>query len=268
MSRLAENCLNRSELEQLVYDKLDECMKIAETKFARNFKMPSVMFDKRGTVAGTANSTTNTVNFNRVLLEENGADFVARTVPHELAHLIDHAVHNTHDRSRYGKRSVHGRTWKNIMRLFGAPESRCHSYDTENARTKTKNKFNYKCSCGAVLTLGPVRHRRHQERVARGGAGYSHSKSSCPVSGSSLVFEEALGQVTYKEAMAGKRAPAKRAKKSRACKAGSKMARAVEMFTSNPGIGRKMMIGMFMDDLNMSKAGATTYYYNVSKRAA
>ncbi|CAB5220597.1 hypothetical protein UFOVP245_1 [uncultured Caudovirales phage] len=45
----------------------------------------------------------------------------------------------------------------------------------------------------------------------------------------------------------------------------SKLERAIAIVKSNPSASRGDLIGMFMSQLSMSKAGATTYYYNASK---
>lgn len=48
----------------------------------------------------------------------------------------------------------------------------------------------------------------------------------------------------------------------------SKVQLAQKIYDSNPGMERKDLIGKFMSELNMSKAGATTYYYNLTKGQA
>ena len=45
----------------------------------------------------------------------------------------------------------------------------------------------------------------------------------------------------------------------------SKLERAIAIVKSNPSASRGDLIGMFISQLSMSKAGATTYYYNASK---
>jgi len=45
----------------------------------------------------------------------------------------------------------------------------------------------------------------------------------------------------------------------------TKQQRAVELLKSNSNLPRDKMIELFMNELNMSKAGATTYMYNAIK---
>lgn len=156
-------------IQDRVNAKLQECLEIAEQRFGRKFKFPKVRYDKRGTTAGTAHFRDWAVNFNAILLVENEDAFIARTVPHELAHLIDYKVHPENFRCGYGrKRSVHGPTWKRIMMMFGADPSRCHSYDVSKAKVKEKTKHQYECkTCKSIMTVGPVRHRKIQRGVAQ-----------------------------------------------------------------------------------------------------
>lgn len=45
----------------------------------------------------------------------------------------------------------------------------------------------------------------------------------------------------------------------------TKLDRAKSLRTSNPGASKDTLIGLFMSELSMSKAGATTYYYSSGK---
>lgn len=48
----------------------------------------------------------------------------------------------------------------------------------------------------------------------------------------------------------------------------SKIDQAKALVAANPQASRSDLIQMFMDQLSMSKAGATTYYYNATKGSA
>lgn len=159
--------------------KLLDCIKVAETHYRQTFKYPTVSYNLRGRTAGVAKCNRWEVDFNSVLLMENVDDFIERTVPHEMAHLVDYKLHpenfkSTVTRTRSGrirrtKRDIHGMTWKCIMMLFGASTDRCHTYDTTNAQVKKKTsaKHVWKCSCGVEMKLGPVRHNRMMSGNAR-----------------------------------------------------------------------------------------------------
>ncbi len=92
------------------------------------------------------------IRYNALLLNENADDFLKRTVPHEVAHVIARAYHSRNIRP-------HGTEWQSIMHFFGAEASRCHSYDTQRASTRKLQQFRYACSCSEHL-LSSIRHKR------------------------------------------------------------------------------------------------------------
>jgi len=49
-------------------------------------------------------------------------------------------------------------------------------------------------------------------------------------------------------------------------KKGAKQIAALEIYKANINEDKKVIIQMFMDELDMSKAGATTYFYNAKKQ--
>ncbi|KKM61213.1 hypothetical protein LCGC14_1534020 [marine sediment metagenome] len=244
-------------LQERVAEKIRECLDIAEQRFDRSFQTPEISYKLRGLVAGQANSRLWRIRINSILLQENTDDMLNSTVPHEVAHLIADKV--------YGHIRSHGAEWKSVMRLLGISPNRCHRYDTTNSRVKVnvKHKFCYKCNCRDMIIVGPVRHRKMQSR-------FSMNKNSgyrcCSCKGY-LVFVKPLGQVTYEQARDGK--TKRPTKKYHVLKKGSKMERALHIYKENQFLlSRITIICLFMTTLGMSKAGATTYYYNCQKRAA
>lgn len=164
----------------LVMNRIDECFAMAEQYFNTTFRKPRVRFDKRGTTAGTANSAKWELNFNMVLLNENVEHFVKQTVAHEVAHLVDHQVFDSHalrfdSRGRRKKRQPHGPNWKRVMMILGVPAKRCHNMDVSNARVARRKTetFDYHCSgCNKTLPMGKIRHNKQQS----GKASYSHCR--------------------------------------------------------------------------------------------
>ncbi len=164
----------------------------ASKYYGRKFRMPKIEFTKRGMTAGVACCTTNTVNYNPVLLMENVEDFIARTVPHEVAHLIDYQVNPHNHRTRLittrsgcirrAKRNVHGRDFQFIMtHVLGCDDAtRCHTYDVSSVM-RNKKRHEWKCDdCGATMHLGPKRHKnmRFNRRSYRPrGCSFDHSYS-------------------------------------------------------------------------------------------
>lgn len=147
------------ELKAEVMARLAHCRELAEAHFSRRFPHPRVRWDLKGAAAGQVRfprAGEPIVRFNLQLLEENGAAFIDRTVPHELAHVVT--------RSLFGDRArPHGREWQAVMALFGADASRCHDYDISRASTRRMQRFPYRCDCRRHLLT-----RIRKNRMAAG----------------------------------------------------------------------------------------------------
>jgi SprT protein len=188
------------QLQKKIASEVERYVNLARKQYKKEFIVPRIMYTLRGTCAGYAQGVSQ-VNFNSVLLMENQEDFLKSTVPHEVAHCIDSAMGGNQSfgitfrggRVRRARRSVHGESWKAIMRLFGAdPNGRTHNYDTSRAQVRVKRKYEYQCTkCGHTVTMSSVAHNR----IVR-GATYWHK--ACGRTGT-LVFVKALGQVTRQE---------------------------------------------------------------------
>lgn len=125
-----------------VYAKVQETLEKAKQIFGREFPMPKIHFDLQGRTAGSARASENLIRINPILLRENGDTFIARTVPHEVAHLITRQV--------YGMgRNVkpHGPEWRSVMVRLGLPPTRCHSYDVTNSAIRTRARHSVFCAC-------------------------------------------------------------------------------------------------------------------------
>ena len=92
------------------------------------------------------------IRYNKVLLTENPDDFLARTVPHEVAHLVVRNVFGADIQP-------HGAEWKSVMAFFGAEATRCHNYDVSRSSTRRLRRFTYYCSC-REHQLSTIRHNR------------------------------------------------------------------------------------------------------------
>ena len=116
---------------------------------------PQIRFDLRGRSAGQARIGSRgpwVVRYNPVLLAANAEDFLATTVPHEVAHLVAYARHGSRIRP-------HGPEWQAIMRHFGVAPERCHRYDVSAVRGRSLREFDYHCSCRGHR-LSSIRHHR------------------------------------------------------------------------------------------------------------
>lgn len=123
--------------EQL-HARVEACYQRAEAHFNRRFSRPEVNFRLRGQKAGVAHLDENLLRFNPTLYAQNHEDFLRQTVPHEVAHLIAHAL--------FGRRiRPHGSEWQSIMReVFALQPLRCHSYAIQR---RAVARFVYHCAC-------------------------------------------------------------------------------------------------------------------------
>ena len=116
---------------------------------------PDIRFDLRGKTAGQVRSEDGricVVRYNAVLLQRHPQEFLARTVPHETAHVVAFGF--------FGPCvQPHGNEWKAIMKLFGASPVRCHNYDVEGLETRHIRRFEYRCGC-RTHKLTSIRHNR------------------------------------------------------------------------------------------------------------
>lgn len=116
-----------------------------------------VRFDLRGTAAGQARALEPLrflIRYHPELLARQPGPFLARTVPHEVAHVVTFC--------RYGARvRPHGPEWRALMGFFGAEATRCHDFDLRDMPRRRLQRFPYHCACGAH-SLTSIRHRRIQ----------------------------------------------------------------------------------------------------------
>ncbi len=138
------------ELTAQVYQQVEELYLKAEARFARAFARPTIGFDLKGRSAGQAWLQQTALRFNRALLEAYPEDFVAQTVPHEVAHLLAHRLCGPGIRP-------HGREWQQLMtRLFAIPAKVRHDYSLP---ASSRYRFRYRCAC-RDQHLSATRHNR------------------------------------------------------------------------------------------------------------
>ncbi len=132
-------------------------LQLARQHFAIEFPEPKIVYQQRGTSAGTAWLQAWEIRLNPVLLLENQHTFIDEVVPHELAHLLVFR--------QFGQVSPHGREWRWMMgSVLQLPASRTHQFAVSSVQSKT---FPYQCVCQQhQLTV-----RRHN-RVLRGESEY------------------------------------------------------------------------------------------------
>lgn len=142
-----------SHLKDRVLQCLDDFLGVAEAKLQITIPKPTVCFNQRGKIAGSARLQVNQIRLNPTLLTDNPDRFCQEVIPHELAHLIVYQL--------YGRARPHGKEWKSVMEsVFKLPAQTRHDMDVSKVSGKT---FSYRCQCGPVV----LSVRRHN-KVLRG----------------------------------------------------------------------------------------------------
>ncbi|WP_428607421.1 SprT-like domain-containing protein [Sedimenticola sp.] len=141
----------RQEVEALTY----RLLATAGDHYHKDPDQVIIQFNLTGKAAGMAlfpHRSTPVIRYNTLLLIENQEDFLRRTVPHEVAHVVA--------RRFFGQKiKPHGAEWREVMQLFGAEASRCHNYDISRASRRRLKRFNYRCDC-RTHRLSSIRHKR------------------------------------------------------------------------------------------------------------
>lgn len=100
------------------------------------------------------------------------------------------------------------------------------------------------------------------EPATKAQAAWLNPKPKKPVP----VQEAKAAPVATPAPKVGKAKPAAGTPKAQPEAGGSKVDRAYALATQNPGHTKDQLVALFVEQLQMSPAGALTYYYNVQKR--
>ena len=132
----------------------------AQNVFKKTFELPKISYKDMGRTAGRAFCLSNEIHFSPTLFKENVETFLARTVPHEIAHLITYKLY-PHTMMGIYRRSPHGREWRFVMQQLGVKDiSRCHTYDVSSvSRSHTRTKWRYACLCKEHLVSSTIHNR-------------------------------------------------------------------------------------------------------------
>lgn len=142
-------------LQERVRERTRQLLAQAAAWLRASLPETSIRFDLRGRAAGQARFGTRgpiLIRYNPVLLKENPDDFLASTVPHEVAHVAAFIRHGAGIRP-------HGAEWTAIMRHLGAAPTRCHDYDVSGLKARRLRELDYHCAC-REHRLTSIRHRR------------------------------------------------------------------------------------------------------------
>lgn len=235
-------------VQQQVVSKVRQLVEKANMKFGISMAVPAVTFDLKGTTAGKAHIREHLVNFNLALLTNNIDDFLENTVGHEVAHLVTYKLHPSRV-IRIGLKRMrtikpHGIEWQMVMRELGMIPSRCHSYDTTEVKQQ-RTKYEYKCKCHRPLMVGAKIHNNIQSGL---------KNYHCKTCKADIVY-------------AGTRSPEHSVVRENTSipRTGSKKEQAEQIYLEVKGV-RSVAIQRYINELNMSPAGASTYFQNAKKK--
>lgn len=240
-----------------VVAKLQEGIAIANKRYNLALQMPHIDYKLTGATAGKAYLRKWSVSFNAILLMENIDAFIARTVPHELAHLITDMVYpHVHTRSFGTKSQPHGSHWQSVMRVLGVSDiTRCHSYDVSNSKRQvSRTSYVYACvGCNYKYTMGAKRHQRMQRDP---NAYWCRCRSA---KGTKLVYMHANNPVKTVSPTITVSTPKQTSGN------GSKLDSCRAIYAANTGLTRQQMIQLFVAKAGCTPAGASTYYNTCRK---
>jgi SprT protein len=157
-----------ADLRRQVGERVGELLERARARYPECVLPESIgigYFDNR-LAGGLAYTKRAVVEFNAVLLIENVAHYMSDIIPHEVAHVVAHAVYAQHRRI-----APHGAEWQYVMHsVFGVEPNRTHGMNTRNVRSRGARKFEYTCACegGAhVIRVSAAVHRRIESGASR-----------------------------------------------------------------------------------------------------
>lgn len=133
----------KQELVARVEDKIIEGMLLAQRRYNQSFDLPTVSFDLNGfKTAGLAQLQKWHIKINPRFLESYTKEVLARTVPHEIAHLITFKLFPN-------AKQFHGPEFRSVCRALGISESTYHSMKLPEygAIIKQKRPYIYSCGC-------------------------------------------------------------------------------------------------------------------------
>lgn len=113
------------------------------------YRLPTMIFDLKGTTAGQANFRRWIIRINQEALDKYPQETRA-IIRHEACHLYAAKNFGEHIRS-------HGREWKRTMEMANQVPDRCHTLQLTPARTSIS--FGWECSsCFEVFQVSRKRH--------------------------------------------------------------------------------------------------------------
>lgn len=141
--------------------KVRECQALARQRFPDFNLMDEdlpIVFVARGNAAGMAKWRKSrdgmqfNIEFSIDAIQKDWDDMVNDTIQHEMAHIVDYAIH--------GRSNHHNHVWKRIAHRLGCTGKTTHNIAVQKARRS--KKYVYVASCGREFEASSVRHKRIQ----------------------------------------------------------------------------------------------------------
>lgn len=233
-------------------EKTREILKLAFDKYNISIDPNNVdiTYDIKGRSAlGRARYNRNThryqIQFNPQAIVVNHDDMLYDTMPHEIAHIVCFI------RPELGKN--HDAGWKRVCASLGGTPSRCAAKGlyTGMQASKVIKRYEYDVN-GKIVKIGP----KHHKVIQQGGDIRLKSTHE-------RILPSMLVTTTIPVVIST--APIVNIKPVKQSTGVSKVSLAAEIIKQNPTASRSQLIQLFMTQLSMTKAGATTYYYNLNK---
>ena len=132
-----------------------------------------------------------------------------------------------------------------------------HSYET-HPHLYAQQTTSTGPAIGEMVYLGESGHKRQIKELVAFSA-----KTGFPISAEQQKWVDHYGIKAPKI-----KAVAKKVNRTRPAKTGTKIEKAIELFKANPAISKEDFIALLVKELEMTKLGAQTYFYQCKKAAA
>lgn len=235
---------------------------VVDQKYKVNLAVPKIDFNLRGVrVAGKFLPGKDRIflNIDYLLSSDKRVanDMLADTLPHEFAHYAVYKIFGPEFMwTRRGQKQIHhGHKWKRMMLDLGVKPERCHDYrDSEAYSGQDRKPYIYKCQgCGEEVKLGV---RRHQRMQTCGGLYHR----GCGRRDGKIVFVRMESKQKNGVAALQKQPVQKQPTK------GTKLQRCYDLYKQwMHKYDRQGIIAVFVNEVGMTKAGASTYYFQCQK---
>lgn len=197
--------------------------------------------------------TTYFVKFNMEAVQLDWDESVNSTIPHEVAHIICYL------RPELGKN--HDAGFRRVATALGDIHKGATTHSMSLTRGRAKVEYQYDVH-GHTVMLGPKRHSKLQNNKS----GYSCKHGSIK---KHMFVKKVVTPVDRSGIMPAPNAKTPAPTRRRTSSTNlSKREQAEALYTSMriDGHGRQAIIAEFISQIGLTKAGASTYYYNCQKK--